>query len=212
MKKLLHIIGSPRKASSRSEAIAAEFLKQYIMSNPDAVIDTLDLWDGSVPTYDGDKAAAKMTFFGDGTLEGPIKSAWDKVIEVAERFNSADEYLISVPMWNSNIPWVLKHYIDTITQPGLTFGFGADGYFPLFTGKKACVVFTSGVYSPGMPATFGLDFQVSYMKWWLNVIGIEMFSVNYLGNLVNPETVALGKEAMMQATAIAKDHFGPKMM
>jgi FMN-dependent NADH-azoreductase len=24
-------------------------------------------------------------------------------------------------MWNSNIPWVLKHYIDTITQPGLTF-------------------------------------------------------------------------------------------
>jgi FMN-dependent NADH-azoreductase len=62
MKKLLHIIGSPRKASSCSEAIAAEFLKQYTMSNPDAAIATLDLWDGSIPTYDGDKATAKMTF------------------------------------------------------------------------------------------------------------------------------------------------------
>jgi hypothetical protein len=50
------------------------------------------------------------------------------------------------------------------------------------------------------------------MKWWLNVIGIEMLSVTYLGNVVNPETAELGKESMMRAAAIAKDHFGPGMM
>jgi hypothetical protein len=50
------------------------------------------------------------------------------------------------------------------------------------------------------------------MKWWLNVIGIEMLSVTYLGNVVNPETAELGKESMMRAAAIAKDHFGPDII
>jgi FMN-dependent NADH-azoreductase len=103
MKKLLHIIGSPGKTGSGSEAIATEFLKHYTMSNPDAVIDTLNLWDGSVPAFDGDKAAAKMTFFRDGALEGAIKKALGKVIGVTERFTAADEYLIPAPMWNGSI-------------------------------------------------------------------------------------------------------------
>jgi FMN-dependent NADH-azoreductase len=37
---------------------------------------------------------------------------------VAEAFlKSADAYLISVPMWNFSIPYMLKHYIDIVIQP-----------------------------------------------------------------------------------------------
>lgn len=208
MKKLLHIISSPRGEKSKSGAIAQEFLKQYKLSNPDAIIDELNLWDGSIPPFDGNKAAAKMTFFGDGTLNEELQSSWDKVAEVTERFSSADEYLITVPMWNGGIPWVLKHYIDTISQPGLTFGFGADGYFPLLKDKKACVVFTSGVFSPGVPASLGLDFQVAYINWWLGLVGItDIHTITFLGNLVNPDAENEFPKALESAAMVAKDFF-----
>ena len=206
MKKLLHIISSPRKEKSRSGAIAQEFLKQYKLSNPDAVIDELNLWEDSIPTFGGDKAAAKMTFFGDGVLNDQLKTSWDEVVEITERFSSADEYLITVPMWNGGIPWVLKHYIDTVSQPGLTFGFGANGYFPLLKDKKACVIYSSGVYSPGVPAELGLDFQASYINWWLGLVGItEIHPIRFSGNLVNPDAEKDALKALESAVSVAKE-------
>ncbi|BAP30962.1 FMN-dependent NADH-azoreductase [Chryseobacterium sp. StRB126] len=208
MKRLLYIISSPRKEKSKSGAIAHEFLQSYKLSNPDTVIDKLNLWDLSIPTFDGDKAAAKMTFFGEGTLHEELKSSWDKVVEVTERFSSADEYLITVPMWNGGIPWILKHYIDTISQPGLTFGFGAEGYFPLLKDKKACVIYTSGVYGAGVPIELGLDFQSTYLNWWLELVGItEVHSVKFLGNLVNPDADKEFSNALKSAHGIAKEFF-----
>ena len=137
-----------------------------------------------------------------------MKTSWDSVVEVTERFASADEYLITVPMWNGGIPWVLKHYIDTISQPGLTFGFGADGYSPLLKDKKACVIYTSGVYSPGVPAELGLDFQASYINWWLSFVGvIAIHPITFLGNLVNLEAEKDGLRALETAKTIAKDIF-----
>lgn len=208
MKKLLYIIGSPRKDASESEKIASTFIEQYKDSNKDAQIDVLNLWTEKMPMFDGNKAAAKMTFFGAGTLDGEIKSAWDEVVSVTNRFISADEYLITVPMWNGGIPWTLKNYIDTITQPGLTFGFGADGYFPLLKNKKACIIYTSGVYSPALPKPFGLDFQVSYMDWWLEFIGIsEVYPVELLSNVLTQKPAKDREDANARAILTAKSHF-----
>ncbi|NOS57072.1 MAG: FMN-dependent NADH-azoreductase [Cyclobacteriaceae bacterium] len=208
MKKLLHIIGSPRKEASESEKIAAAFIEQYKKSNKDAQIDVLNLWTEKMPLFDGNKAAAKMTFFGTGTLEGDIKSAWDEVVSVTNRFTSADEYLITVPMWNGGISWTLKNYIDTITQPGLTFGFGAEGYFPLLKNKKACVIYTSGVYSPALPKPFGLDFQAAYMDWWLEFIGVaEIHAIKLLSNVLTKDIAKDRHDANKQAIEIAKSHF-----
>ena len=52
-----------------------------------------------------------------------LASAWAGVRAIVDRFKSADKLLISVPMWNFGIPYALKHYIDVITQPGLTFAW-----------------------------------------------------------------------------------------
>jgi FMN-dependent NADH-azoreductase len=44
-------------------------------------------------------------------------------------------------MWNFGVPYVLKHYIDVITQPGLTFSFNpATGFSGLVTGRPATVI------------------------------------------------------------------------
>ena len=68
-----------------------------------------------------------------------------------ERFKSADWYLFSLPMWNFGVPYVLKHLIDVIVQPGLTFSFSpTEGYKGLVTGKKAVAVYArGGAYGSG---------------------------------------------------------------
>ena len=51
------------------------------------------------------------------------RTAWAEVEALFARFNAADKYLFSVPMWNLGLPYILKHYIDVITQPGLAWSF-----------------------------------------------------------------------------------------
>ena len=53
-------------------------------------------------------------------------------------------------MWNFGIPYILKHYIDLIVQPGLTFSFSpSEGYKGLVTGKPVTVVYArGGAYGP----------------------------------------------------------------
>lgn len=57
-----------------------------------------------------------MSIFGGGAPSGAEVDAWNKVLAVFERFNAADNYLFSIPMWNASIPYVLKHLIDIITR------------------------------------------------------------------------------------------------
>ena len=208
MKKLLYIVGSPRESASQSSNIANAFLKQYKETNPDAVIDELNLWTEKIPAFDGNKAAAKMTFLGEGVLEGNLITAWDEIVEITNRFKSADEYLITVPMWNGGIPWTLKQYIDTITQNDLTFNFGPDGYSPLLKNKKACVIYTSAVYSPTLPKSFGLDYQVSYMNWWLELIGVTtVHNVTLLSTAITQSLEQDRHSAIEKASAIAREYF-----
>ena len=53
-------------------------------------------------------------------------------------------------MWNAGIPYILKQFIDVVSQPGMVFGFDPEpGYTGLLTGRKAAVVYTSAVYGAG---------------------------------------------------------------
>lgn len=173
MSKLLYVIASPRGEQSESTAAANVFLAAYRDRHPDLEVDVLNLWEEQLPVYGGKGADAKMTVFGGQTPTGEQAEAWADVQRVFDRFNAADRYLFAVPMWNAGVPWVLKHLIDTITQPGMVFGFTPqDGYQPLLTGKKAAVVYTSGVYAPGAPKAFGADFHASFFEDWLRFCGI----------------------------------------
>ena len=190
--KLLFIKGSPRGASSQSTKAAEAFLAAYRSKNPGAKIDELDLWQTPLPEFDGDRAAAKMSFFGEGTLEGARKTAWDEIVAITNRFTSADDYLFTVPMWNGGIPYRLKLYIDIITQPGLLFGFDpVAGYSGLLHGKRATAIYTSSVYAPGVPPAFGVDFHSTYFNDWLRFIGIsEIATIRYQPTLLTNDPAA----------------------
>ena len=174
MSKLLYVIASPRGADSESTAAADVFLDTYRALHPDLEVDVLDLWRERLPVYAGRGAAAKMTAFAGEVPTGDEAQAWADIRRVFDRFDSAEMYLFAVPMWNAGVPWVLKHLIDTINQPGMTFGFTAEhGYVPLLTGKRAAVVYTSGVYSEGVAKAFGSDFHAAFFGDWLRFVGID---------------------------------------
>jgi FMN-dependent NADH-azoreductase len=99
--------------------------------------------------------------------------AWDAARAVFDQFAAADAYVFNIPMWNSGIPYVLKQWIDVVTQPGWSFGFDPEaGYSGLMTGRPAVAIHTSGVYAPGVPAAFGRDFSSTFFADWLECVGI----------------------------------------
>ena len=203
MSKLLYVISSPRGEQSESRAIADEFLDSYRRSDPSVTVDVLDLWTEPLPVYGGRGVSAKMAVFAGQTPSGDQAAAWAEVKRIFARFDAADEYLFTVPMWNHGVPWVLKHLIDTISQPGMVFGFDpATGYTGLLAGKRAVVVYTSAVYHDGAPLAFGADFHRAYFNDWLRWAGIDQVSeVRFQPNLVTNRADA--GRAAAQATARA---------
>src|SRR5438105_8475672 len=136
MSRLLHISSSPRGAASESLQIASVFIEAFRDAHPDAEVDTWDLWDGSLPAFGPAAAAAKMTVFGGQTPQGEQAVAWRAALDTFARFDAADLLLFSAPMWNSGIPYILKQFIDVISQPGLVFEVDPQaGYTPLLAGR-----------------------------------------------------------------------------
>ena len=144
MKKILYIESSPRKDRSHSINVTKKYLEKLKSSN-EVDIKKIDLWDYELPEFDGDLLNAKYTAIS-GTESTPEEdNAWAKVIDIFNEFQDADQYIFSVPMWNFSIPYKLKHYIDIITQLGLSWSYSQEnGYSGLMTGKEATIIYASG--------------------------------------------------------------------
>jgi FMN-dependent NADH-azoreductase len=211
MSKLLYVISSPRGEQSESTKIADEFLDAYLRARPGVEVQRLNLWEDQLPVYGGKGAAAKMTVFSGQTPEGDQAEAWADVERVFAPFKDADEYLFTVPMWNAGVPWVLKHLVDTITQPGLVFGFDpAQGYTPLLQDKRAVVVYTSGVYSPGAPIQYGTDFHAEFFNDWLRFIGVDDVSeIRFQPTVLTADPDGAREQALARARELAVELSAP---
>src|SRR5215212_9125002 len=175
MSTLLHISASPRGAASESLAIAATFLDAYRATHEGDEIVEWDLWDGTLPAFGPPAAAAKMAVFAGADPQGDEALAWRAAIDTFRRFDAADRLLFSVPMWNAGVPYILKQFIDVISQPGLVFGVDADtGYQALLEGrgKRAAVIYTSAIWGPEKGPEFGRDFHSTFFDDWLRWTGI----------------------------------------
>lgn len=206
MIKLLYVKASPRGADSKSSAVADAYLAALRGRLPDIAVDTLDLAKEKIPDFDGDKVAAKMAVITGQTNEGRQKTAWDEITAVANRFISADRYLLAVPMWNGGIPYRLKQYIDVIHQPGLLWGLDPQkGYFGLLENKKAVLALTSGAYGPSMPSpAFGIDHHSTYLRDWLNQAGVtDIEEIRFQPTLLNPDPEGSFKTAVAAARSLA---------
>lgn len=207
MSKLLYIKASPRGAASRSASLAGAYLGALRRRLTDLEVDIIDLARERIPEFDGNKVAAKMAVITGKEHDQSQKTAWDEITAVANRFISADRYLIAVPMWNGGIPYRLKQYIDVIHQPGLLWGLDPKtGYYGLLRNKKAVLVLTSGAFGPSMPSpAFGIDHHSTYLCSWLNQAGVtNIKEIQFQPTLLTPDPEGSANAVTAAARALAE--------
>ncbi|MBV1781324.1 NAD(P)H-dependent oxidoreductase [Paeniglutamicibacter sp. ABSL32-1] len=208
MPTLLHVNASPRHANSESLGLARHFIDSVQAAAPAALdLVTLDLFDtGALPDFGRTAADAKMAVFSGGEQTPEQVAAWNAARAVFDQFAAADAYVFNVPMWNAGVPYVLKQWIDIITQPGWSFGFDPEkGYRGLMEGKHALAIHTSGVYAPGLPAAFGSDFSSTFFADWLDFIGVrDAAHVRFAPTVLNADVDGSRRlaEAELSAEAI----------
>jgi FMN-dependent NADH-azoreductase len=174
MRKLLYIQASPRAQRSHSIAVADAFIEAYKRKHSDDKIVTLNVFDASIPNFDGLAVQAKYTILHGKSHSKEEQQIWKNVEEVIEQFTSADKYVLAVPMWNFGIPYRLKQYIDLIVQPGYTFSYSEDkGYEGLVVGKPLLAVYArGGEYATGSK-TEAFDLQTKYIELIFRFVGFE---------------------------------------
>ena len=207
MPKLLYIEASPRKSRSSSVEVSKTFVTELQKTHPELEVDKIDLWATELPAFDGDTVDAKYAILSGQPATPGQAEAWKRVETVIERFKSADCYLFSLPMWNFGVPYVLKHYIDVIVQPGLTFSYSpTEGYRGLVNNKKAAAIYArGGAYAPGTP-TEGYDLQSKTLGGILGFVGItDLTSIFVEPTLAAPaEAEAIISKAKEAAASTAK--------
>lgn len=198
MKKLLHIIATPRGEESRTLKVSNVFLDTFKEKHTDWVIDELDLSKEELPSLTVKRVDGKFILLGGKDLYGDMKESWMDIISHIERFTSADAYLISTPMWNFGIPYTLKHYIDIIVQPKYLFRYTANGVEGLVKNKKMVVISSSGG-EYASEETRGADFQEPYLRFVFGFIGITDVT------FVKAEPMDMGEEMQKQRIKAAQE-------
>ncbi len=182
MKTLLRIDCSSRTHGSHSRALADCFEQQWKIVNPKGVVIKRDL------------ALFTLPHIQNNTIEGfytPAEYVTSETInatalsdELITELKSADEIVISSPLYNLNVPSNLKAYLDQVVRIGHTFNINENGYYGLLTDKKAYLVTTKGGTYRGTPME-NFDFQEPYLNAILNHMGIqvqEMYSLESTSN------------------------------
>ena len=170
--RVLVVGASPRGAASFSLALADSVVGALLHEHPAAQVDRLDVFD--LAPFATESTAAKMAVLAGEDVPADLTAAWDGVRALWERVAAADVLVLAVPIWNHGVPWALKLFIDTVTQPGMAFGFDpSEGYRGLLGGRRAVAVYTSAVWSPGVAPSFGTDEASAAVRGWLSFVGID---------------------------------------
>jgi FMN-dependent NADH-azoreductase len=198
--KLLHIIATPRNHVSNTLTISKALLDEIQKQHSDLVIDTVDLFLQDLPAASGDIIEAKYELLSRAQIDDLKRQSWSEVESHIYQFLSADLYLITSPMWNFSIPYVLKFYIDTIVQPQYLFRFTETGVEGLAKNKKMICVTTRGSdYSPSSPMHV-FDFQEPYLRAIFGFVGItDITFINAQPMDITPEIRAAKLEEALSA-------------
>jgi FMN-dependent NADH-azoreductase len=177
--------------------VADAFVEEYRRSRPDDEVMTRNLFTMALPPFDGFALQAKYRILHGQPHSPEEKTAWQAVSALAEEFKAADRIALAVPMWNFHFPYRLKHYLDVIIQPGLTFSFSPEaGYTGLVTGRPVFIAYArGGAYPTGSPAE-SFDFQTKHLEFLLGFIGL-----NDIRRVVVEPTLAGGPEEALRLRA-----------
>ncbi len=171
MKRLLHIIATPRGSESNTLSVSEVFLEEFKAIYPEWQIDTLNLFEETLPPLTVQQVNGKYELLSGKSLSEETQAVWDQILQHINRFITADLFLISTPMWNLSIPYKLKQYIDTIFQPRYLFRYTSKGVEGLVKNKKMVIV-TSRGGDYREPPMKSFDLQEPYLRAAFGFVGI----------------------------------------
>ncbi len=196
MRTLLVVETSPRGEQSLSRGLTEQFVTEWKKNNPEGRVVTRDLMTTELPFVNAPWLKAYFTPPDHHTAE--MKDLLSLSDELVAELLAADDLAIGTPVYNYNVPAVLKAYIDHIVRKGKTLGFAGEG---LVHGKKCTVLMASGgVYTEGSPIQ-DRDLATSYLRLILKVIGIDDVTVVAGGNAKAVDLGETTREAFLQRFA-----------
>ena len=77
-----------------------------------------DLWKEPLVPYKIDHVIAKFRIM-DGKASDEDHETFEPVKTLASELNDTDLLIISTPLWNMSLPYLVKQYIDIAIQPGM---------------------------------------------------------------------------------------------
>ncbi|UKT64078.1 FMN-dependent NADH-azoreductase [Pedobacter mucosus] len=174
MKKILHIISSPKGENSYSVKLGNAIIDKVKLANPGSIVSVKDLTVNPFPHLEEATLNAFYTPAENHTLENK-KAIKNSDLAIAE-LKEADIIVIGAPLWNFGIPSVLKAWIDHIARANVTFKYSEAGPEGLIKGKTVYVAMASGaIYSSGPFQAF--DFVSTYLKGLLGFLGMTDLTV-----------------------------------
>ena len=200
--RLLNIESSPRGSRSASIAVTSAFVEAYRQACPAVMVDTLNVWAEELPDFNQEAIGAKYKGVNKEPMDEAEIAVWDKIQELAARFQQADRIVLGVPMWNFAYPYKLKQLIDLASQRNMLFTYDGTQYGPLLKTPRAFVVYArGGTYAEDSPTPASrFDHQKGYIEFWLKFIGVEQVQT-----LVVEGTTWPGKEQREESIARGLD-------
>jgi FMN-dependent NADH-azoreductase len=175
MKHILHLKSSLLGAASYSIKLGQAIVDRIQEKYPDSTVEELNLVDMEIPHLT--PATLRALFTPPDQLTEEDQALKRLSDELVDHLLAADIIVIGAPLINFTVHTSLKAWIDHVTRPKITFGYGEDGRpVGLVTGKKVYVAMSSGgIYSEG-PGQAN-DFVAPYLKAFLGFLGMTDLTV-----------------------------------
>ena len=205
--RLLNIVTSPRRERSASIAVIDSFLLEYQKRIKGVVVDTLDVWTESLPEFDAEAIGAKYKGVSGEAMTSSERATWEKIRELASRFQTADCIVLGIPMWNFSFPYKLKQLIDLACQRNMLFTFDGNEYRPTLNIDKAFVVYVRGQseqasFQTDSPPSF--EYVTKYMEFWLHFIGVRGITAMTVEHTWDGRALDTIAQATKQAAELAR--------
>lgn len=183
MKKILHIISSPRGDASMSIKLGNAIIEKIKTAYPDSLVKEHNVSNDKFPHLEEVHLSSFFTPAESRTPENleAIRHSEEAIKEITD----ADIIIIGVPLYNFGIPSSLKAWIDHIARAGVTFKYDENGAEGLIKGKKVYIAFASGgIYSDGPMVSY--DMATPYLKSVLGFLGMTNITIYRVEGMAIP--------------------------
>lgn len=174
MKRILHLKSSLQGEASYSIQLGHAIVEKIQAKYPGSSLEERNLVETEIPHLN--PAILSALFTPDDQKTEEHKTLARLSDELVAQLFAADIIVIGAPLINFTVHTTLKAWIDHVTRPGITFGYGENGPIGMVTGKKVYVAMSSGgVYSEG-PGKAN-DFVAPFLKAFLGFLGMTDLTV-----------------------------------